>query len=93
MFFAAVMEVKEEQGKDGWRVRGKVADEARRDLLRRFESEKLPYMEQMAKATDDLYFFPVFTLDNRGQWSHGRALLIGDAAHAVSTSSNHSPDY
>jgi salicylate hydroxylase len=85
IFLAAVMEVAEQQGEDGWRVRGKIADDTRRDLLRRFESEKLPCVVQMTNATDDLYFFPVFTLDYGGMWSRGRAILIGDAAHAVSS--------
>ena len=87
IYVAAVMEVSEQHDQDGWRARGKVAEDTRNDLLRRFESAKLPSVMQMANAIDDLYFYPIFTLDNAGVWSRGRALLIGDAAHAVSNSS------
>jgi len=84
IFFAAVLEVSEQQDADGWRVRGKVVDETRTALLRNFESAKLPCISQMTNAVEDLFFYPVFTLDNEGRWYHGPALLIGDAAHAVS---------
>lgn len=84
IFLAAVMEVKEEAEQDGWRARGKVAEEARKDLLKRFETPRIPAIEEMTKGIDELYFYPVFTLSNEGQWFKGRAILIGDAAHAVS---------
>ena len=67
------MEVPEQQGQDGWRARGKLAEDAREELLRRFESPKFPCIKQMTNAIDDLYFFPVFTLDNAGVWFRGRA--------------------
>ena len=35
-------------------------------------------------ATDGLFFYPVFTLGMGGLWYRGRALLLGDAVHAVS---------
>jgi salicylate hydroxylase len=84
LFLAAVMEVKEQQDQDGWRVRGKVADDTRKSILDRFESSKLPCLSQMTNAIEELFFYPVSTLDSGGIWSKGRALLIGDAAHAVS---------
>ena len=84
IYVAAVMEVPECQGDDGWRIKGKVAEETRGSLLRRFESEKLPCIKEMTGATEDLFFYPVFTLSKGGLWHRGRALLIGDASHAVS---------
>jgi salicylate hydroxylase len=84
IFLAAVIRTDVSE-RDGWRARGKVAKDALRDLLRRFESAKFPCVMQMTNAIDELYFYPVFTLNNGGIWSRGRALLIGDAAHAVSS--------
>jgi 2-polyprenyl-6-methoxyphenol hydroxylase-like FAD-dependent oxidoreductase len=85
IFLAAVMEVKDQSGHDGWRARGRVAEDARSDLLKRFETSNIPSIAQMTQGIDELFFYPVFTLSNGGQWFKGRAILIGDAAHAVST--------
>jgi 2-polyprenyl-6-methoxyphenol hydroxylase-like FAD-dependent oxidoreductase len=64
-------------------ARGRVAEEARRELLRRFDSNKLPCLKEMTSNTEDLFFYPVFTLPKHGLWFRGRVLLIGDASHAV----------
>lgn len=87
IFLAAVMEIREQAGQDVWRARGKVAEEAKTDLLKRFETASIPCIAEMTRGIDELYFYPVFTLSNGGQWFKGRATLIGDAAHAVSLSS------
>jgi salicylate hydroxylase len=83
VFLAAVMEV-EEEGKDGWQARGKMVAEARRNLLQRFETDAIPCIAEMTEGIDELFFYPVFTLSDGGTWYKGRAILIGDAAHAVS---------
>lgn len=88
VFLAAVMEV-EEEGRDGWQARGKVVDEARGELLRRFESPSLPCVGEMMAAVEELFYYPVFTLSNGGTWYKGRAMLVGDAAHAVCPFLNH----
>jgi salicylate hydroxylase len=84
IYVAAVMEVAEQHGEDGWRLRGVVEEETRNHLLRRFESQKLPCIKEITSSTEDLFFYPVFTLGRGGSWHRGRALLIGDAVHAVS---------
>jgi salicylate hydroxylase len=84
VFLAAVMEVKDPAGKDGWLTRGRVQEAARNDLLKRFETPNLPCIAEMTRGIDELYFYPVYTLSNAGRWFQGRAILIGDAAHAVS---------
>jgi salicylate hydroxylase len=88
IFLAAVMEVKEQDERDGWRARGRVAEEARNDLLKRFETGSIPGIAEMTRGMDEVYFYPVFTLSNGGQWFKGRAILIGDAAHAVRPASS-----
>lgn len=93
IYLAAVMEVKEQSGQDGWRARGKVADEARSDLLKRFEARNILSIAEMTNGIDELYFYPVFTLSNGGQWFKGRAILLGDAAHAVSNIYSPAPLY
>lgn len=93
IFLAAVMELEEQSGQDGWRARGRVADEARNNLLKRFETRNIPSVAEMTGGIEELYFYLVFTLSNGGQWFKGRAILIGDAAHAVSFSPSPSLDF
>jgi salicylate hydroxylase len=84
IFIAAVMEVKDPAGEDGWLARGRVQEAARNDILKRFETPSIPCISDMTRGIEELYFYPVYTLSNEGQWFNGRAILIGDAAHAVS---------
>ncbi|KAL3481238.1 hypothetical protein BJX99DRAFT_181377 [Aspergillus californicus] len=34
--------------------------------------------------TDNIQFYPVYRLPSGGRWTHGRCILLGDAAHAMS---------
>jgi salicylate hydroxylase len=84
MFFVAATEVKEPQDPYGWCVCGKFTGDTRKAFLCDSESAKLPYISQMTNTANDPFFYPTFTLSQEGRWYRGRALLLGDAAHAVS---------
>ena len=83
LYFAAVMEVKEQMSREGWKV--KVADQeaTRKEILSRFGESQIPCLREMIENVEDLFFYPVNTLPPRGKWSSQRVMLLWDAAHAV----------
>jgi 2-polyprenyl-6-methoxyphenol hydroxylase-like FAD-dependent oxidoreductase len=86
VFVAAVVALSADEipSSDGWRAKtASMTDETKRELLDRFASAKLPAIEQLTNAIENLYFFPLWTMPCGGKWSRGRVLLLGDAAHAI----------
>jgi salicylate hydroxylase len=87
LYLAAVMETKEEGSREGWRVKGEDQKNVKREILERFGGEDgmgvtlKPFIEKI----QDWFLFPVFNLTPKGKWSKGSILLLGDAAHAVSS--------
>ncbi|KAK8104812.1 uncharacterized protein PG998_011845 [Apiospora kogelbergensis] len=70
-------------GRDGWKQVGADAEKTRADILRRFGDSKIPCVRPLIEMAEDFYLWPVFTLSKDGQWSTGRCMLLGDAAHAM----------
>lgn len=83
IYAAAVMEVKEQLNHEGWKVKGSDQDATRKELLSRFGDSKMPCLVEIVEKVEDLYFYPVNALPSGGKWSSKRAILLGDAAHAV----------
>ena len=83
MYFAAVMEIKSELDHEGWKAQGNDQEMTRKEILSRFGGLKKPFLSEMVEKVEDLFFYPVYVLPPRGQWSSKRAMLLGDAAHAV----------
>ena len=83
LYVAAVMEVKEQLDHEGWKIKGSDQDATRKELLSRFGDSKMPCLVEMVEKVEDLCFYPVNTLPSGGKWSSKRAILLGDAAHAV----------
>ncbi|KKK22586.1 hypothetical protein P175DRAFT_0500123 [Aspergillus ochraceoroseus IBT 24754] len=88
-FFSRETPIEEsEDTRDGWEVR-------RRDAVANFQSILLETLKDVkghwgetlrtvVELTDTIHFFPVYHLPPDGRWSRGRAVLLGDAAHAMS---------
>ena len=70
-------------GRDGKEARGQEKEELKKDFLRRFRGGKLAGLEGVVERCEEWVSFPVYMLPPGGVWSKGRALLLGDAAHAV----------
>lgn len=85
LYVAAVMETKDVQSREGWKLRGADEKAVKEDIKRRFKTPKIPYLEKMVEGVDAFFLYPVFKLPPHGKWSKGAALLLGDAAHAVGT--------
>ncbi|KAH8728543.1 hypothetical protein GQ44DRAFT_702446 [Phaeosphaeriaceae sp. PMI808] len=88
LYVAAVMGTEDVGSREGWVVKGQDQEAMKQDLLRRFGGPTLPFLEKLLGRTDYLALYPVFKLSDNGRWISGRMLLIGDAAHAVSSSYN-----
>jgi 2-polyprenyl-6-methoxyphenol hydroxylase-like FAD-dependent oxidoreductase len=82
---SAVMEVKDEKdgSRDGWKARGEDKQKVQADILASFADGGLKNLSSFLGKVDDWTMYPVYILPRQGKWSRGRALLIGDAAHAV----------
>jgi salicylate hydroxylase len=85
IFFAALMSTPEEVDRQGWLALGADKVGTQKELFRRFSNTKIPYVKEMVHASADIdhFLYPIFCLPPRGQWQHGRVLLLGDAAHAM----------
>lgn len=84
VYFAAVMRAEDVGSREGWSVKGQDQKALKDDLLRRFSTPTLPFMEAVLQRAEDFTLYPVYKLPPNGDWTFGRILLLGDAAHAVS---------
>ena len=91
LYIGAVMETPSLETKDEWRAKGQEHDEIIREIHRRYDDSSIPSVPEMISQMSDLILYPIFTLPPNGKWSRGRAVLIGDAAHAVSLPPTPSP--
>ncbi|KAN0102800.1 FAD/NAD(P)-binding domain containing protein [Hyaloscypha variabilis] len=83
IYVGAVMEIKEENDKQGWRVRGSDTQKTRDEIERRYKNSAIPCVDELVQKVEDFVFYPVYKLSPGGVWSKGRVLLLGDAAHAM----------
>ncbi|KAH6714827.1 hypothetical protein BKA61DRAFT_642940 [Leptodontidium sp. MPI-SDFR-AT-0119] len=83
IYVGAVMEIKEENDKQGWRIRENDRQKTMDEIERRYKNSALPCVDKLIKEVEDFMFYPVYKLGPRGIWSRGRVLLLGDAAHGM----------
>jgi len=83
VYWAAVMEVQEEESRDGWRTVGEDKEAVKRDVLKRFEGSAVGCIKELIEESEDIYLYPVWKLEHGGNWHSKRCVLLGDAAHAV----------
>jgi salicylate hydroxylase len=83
IYLGAVMENREENDKQGWKVRGNDRQKTLSDINRRYKNSAIPCVVELVNRTDDFVFYPVYEIGPGGVWSRGRVLLLGDAAHGV----------
>lgn len=82
VYLAAVMETKAQVSETG-RAQGSDHTAILDDLHRRYDNSSIPCIPHLINQLNDLFLYPIFKLSPAGQWSRGKAMLIGDAAHAV----------
>ena len=75
-----------ENAREGWAAHGSDKARLKTELKEAFAGGGLPYLPDIIDLCDDWFFFPVYMLPPEGTWFMGRAIVIGDAAHAVSRS-------
>jgi 2-polyprenyl-6-methoxyphenol hydroxylase-like FAD-dependent oxidoreductase len=51
----------------------------------KFGTSAFPWIREWIDETRDWELYPIYQVRQRGKWHADRALLLGDAAHAVST--------
>lgn len=86
IYLGAVMETPEQNDKQGWKVRGSDRQKTLDEIDRRYSDSAIPCINELVKRVDDFIFYPVYNLGPGGNWSRGRVLLLGDAAHGVGCS-------
>ena len=72
--------------REGWAARGDDKIAVRKDVLSRFRRCNVGGVVEMLESVDEWTLYPVYALTPNGRWSKGRVMIIGDAAHAVSSS-------
>jgi 2-polyprenyl-6-methoxyphenol hydroxylase-like FAD-dependent oxidoreductase len=84
LYLATVIAQQEKpDARDGKTETGEDKEALREDFLRRFRGGKLTGLEEALEKCEEWASFPVYMLPPGGVWCKGRALLLGDAAHAV----------
>ncbi|KUJ12998.1 FAD/NAD(P)-binding domain-containing protein [Mollisia scopiformis] len=83
VYLGAVMEVREQNDRQGWKVRGSDRQKTLDEIKRRYRNTAILCVNQLVQRADDFVFYPVYTLRAGGRWSRGRVLLLGDAAHCM----------
>ncbi|KAG0127089.1 hypothetical protein HOY82DRAFT_490894 [Tuber indicum] len=83
VYWAAVMEVQNQESKDGWKAVGEDRDAVKRDVLKRFEGSAVGCIKELIEESEDVYLYPVWKLGHGGNWHSKRCVLLGDAAHAM----------
>lgn len=85
VYLASVKETPEQGSKEGWRARGKDQEETSKEIVRRFGEAAFPCIPELIQMVNQYILFPVYKLEPGGNWSKGRVILLGDAAHGVSS--------
>ncbi|KAG0644083.1 hypothetical protein HOY80DRAFT_942737 [Tuber brumale] len=83
VYWAAVMEVQNQESRDGWRAVGEDREVVKRDVLKRFEGSAVECIKELIGESEDVYLYPVWKLEHGGNWHSKRCVLLGDAAHAM----------
>jgi 2-polyprenyl-6-methoxyphenol hydroxylase-like FAD-dependent oxidoreductase len=89
MFISAMLEcdegsVRDHTEKGNWN-RARINESLRREVSSRFGDSTIPCVREVASSPAiDWMLYPIYQVPLGGKWHNGRAILIGDAAHAVS---------
>lgn len=73
-----------ENAREGWSVHGADKEGIKRSIRGTFQGGALKCLSEIIDLCEEWFFFPVYMLPQEGDWCKGRAIVIGDAAHAVS---------
>lgn len=90
IFTSAMVECREESVKDHtdmvkWK-RDMINDSLRNEISSRFKDSVIPFVREVATSPEvDWMMYPIYQVPLGGNWYTKRAILLGDAAHAVST--------
>lgn len=87
IYFANIMymdEPKDDNVRDGWRLRGSDREAMRRSVLESYQDGHVKGLQELLAKCENWHLYPAYVLPREGAWSRGRVLLLGDAAHAVS---------
>ena len=87
-YVAVVMEVAEVASREGWKLRGSDQNAIKADILQRFKCGTMPELAELVDDAGAWTLYPIYKLPPKGQWTSvpGQScILLGDAAHAVST--------
>jgi 2-polyprenyl-6-methoxyphenol hydroxylase-like FAD-dependent oxidoreductase len=83
--YAAAVSQREDAGdRDGWKLRAKDQEGLNQDIVKRFTGTPNKCIDDFLAQAHEWTLFPVYKLENGGNWFKERCLLLGDAAHAVS---------
>lgn len=88
VFVSAVMESEERESKEGWRARGLDHEKTVDEIRRRFADAAFPCLPELLERVKEYIHYPVYKLPPGGTWSRGKVVLLGDAAHGVSSHSD-----
>lgn len=84
LYVAAVIPAEDVGSREGWVAKSQEHQALKDDLVRRFSTSLLPFIDDSIKCVDHITLYPVYRLPEHGIWSSEGVLLLGDAAHAVS---------
>ena len=83
MFLAAIMETKEVESREGWVAKGKEQDEIKSSVKEKYCGSAVKCLDNLVERSDAWTLYPVYMLGPGGTWCTKRAMLLGDAAHAM----------
>lgn len=72
-------------GRDGWHLLGKDQEAARKEVIETYREGRVNGLRETVAKCESWQIYPIYKLPPGGRWHKGRVLLLGDAAHAVST--------
>ncbi|EFZ04053.1 FAD-dependent oxidoreductase [Metarhizium robertsii] len=72
-----------EDAREGWSVHGADKEGIKRSIRGTFQGGALKCLGEIIDLCEEWFFFPVYMLPQEGDWCKGRAIVIGDAAHAM----------
>ncbi|KIV93926.1 hypothetical protein PV10_05100 [Exophiala mesophila] len=74
---------KQANSHDGWDMTPEEAEATKQYMIEKYADVKTPVIKEIIQQWEDQFYWPVHELKGSGVWSKGRALLLGDACHAM----------